>query len=467
MKLVRMLALASCLGGLAACSGNSDDTLPTPDAGRDAELPDAAVEACPTETSGPTMHAGDIDEDQTWSAETSPHVITGTVRVRSGATLTVAPCAQVQLAANTGIHVAFPGTPNSGALVAEGTERRPIVFESVAADVRWDRIYVVAPGTLRLAHATLRAGGGTNSQLGESIMVSGDSALPSDGLVRVDHVTVEGSRGPGLVLEGLAKFQEGSRALTIRGSGEEAHPFPIVLNEHALGSLPDGSYTGNLDDRILIDSDPIGGLREDSTLHDRGVPYLTSAFEGQNGDFRVEATEGSPPVRLTIEPGVRMEFPRGSALEIGHFTGDGPSLATIVAVGTADKPIVFTSAQAAPAAGDWRGLWFGTVSSAENRLEHVRIEYSGADCGCILLTCDSDVPSYAGALIFSRPPPRMFMSNSTIAHGAANGVVQGYTGTNFDWTASNTMSDLAGCKQTRPFDIVEPICPDPRPLCVR
>jgi hypothetical protein len=463
-----MLATASCLCTLA-CGGNSDETLPTR---RDGGQPDAAaeidarvVESCP-EQLGPTMHSGDIDQDQTWSAEGSPHLVTGTVRIRSGATVTVEPCALVQVAAGAGIHIAFPGTPNSGALVAEGTAQRPIVFEGASA-ARWDRIYVVHPGTLRLAHTTLRNGGGSNSSMGETIFISGDGSLPSDGLLRVADVIIEDSRGPGLVLEGVAKFQAGSRALTVRDSGEQEHPYPVVLNEHALDSLPDGSYTGNLNDRILIESDAVGGLREDGTIHDRGVPYLTSLYTGQNGDFRVEALENEPPVVLTIEPGVRLEFQRGAALEIGHFTGEGPALATIVAVGTPEKPILFSSAQAAPAAGDWRGLWFGTTPSADNRLEHVQIEYTGADCGCIFLTCDSDLPSYSGALVFSQPPSSMFLKSSRIVHGSANGVVQGYQGPSFDWTAGNTLDDLAGCKQTRPWDVLEPICPDPRPLCVR
>ncbi|MFO7564639.1 MAG: hypothetical protein R6X02_18495 [Enhygromyxa sp.] len=99
---------------------------------------------------------------------------------------------------------------------------------------------------------------------------------------------------------------------------------------------------------------------------------------------------------LTIEPGTTIQGTAGSALVIEKD-------ARIEAVGTADAPIVFTSTQASPAAGDWGGLVLlgravvnleGGVGQAEGfasaptyggnddshncgSLVYVRVEYAG------------------------------------------------------------------------------------------
>jgi hypothetical protein len=82
------------------------------------------------------------------------------------------------------------------------------------------------------------------------------------------------------------------------------------------------------------------------------------------------------------------------------------------------------------------------------------------------VTCNADVTEYEGAIIFTQPPPGVFMSNSAIRHGAGHGVVLGYDGNDYDFRASNTFEDLAGCIQTLPRSSTAS-CPDPEPLCVR
>ena len=50
----------------------------------------------------------------------------------------------------------------------------------------------------------------------------------------------------------------------------------------------------------------------------------------------------------------------------------------LVAIGTADQPIVFTSDRgAASAAGDWLGLGFSSLVDAQSVLQHVRVEFAG------------------------------------------------------------------------------------------
>jgi len=73
---------------------------------------------------------------------------------------------------------------------------------------------------------------------------------------------------------------------------------------------------------------------------------------------------------LTIEPGVKIRFQAGTFIEIGHRGS------RIVAQGTAEKPIVFTSASSSPQRGDWVGLVLDDTIG-ESSLDHAIIEYAG------------------------------------------------------------------------------------------
>lgn len=158
-----------------------------------------------------------------------------------------------------------------------------------------------------------------------------------------------------------------------------------------------------------------------------------------------------------------MRFAPGGALKVQHFSSEEPSTAALRAMGTAEKPIVFTSANDAPAAGDWVGLWYGGRAQPTNALEHVKIEYAGAWCSCILNTC-SAITEHEGAIILTAQPPGAFVKNTTFANIAGHGITQGYTGTFVDFRPTNSFIGVAGCEQTRPRD-VSTQCPNPKPAC--
>ncbi|MGZ3449830.1 MAG: hypothetical protein ACXVEF_09540 [Polyangiales bacterium] len=75
---------------------------------------------------------------------------------------------------------------------------------------------------------------------------------------------------------------------------------------------------------------------------------------------------------LTIEPGVKLRFHPGTFLEIGHRGSK------LVARGTSDKPIVFTSAALSPKRGDWVGLVFDDTIG-DSVLERAVVEYAGEE----------------------------------------------------------------------------------------
>jgi hypothetical protein len=450
----RMLPLAALL--FSACVAQSSDDASPPDGGQ----PQAP--ACAEPTGAPVEHTGEITGTEVWKAD-SLHVVRSHLNVRDGGKLVIEPCAVVRMAKDALINVAFPVTPNQGELVAEGTATQPIRFEPLDG-ARWGSINVVAPGKARLAYVSLEGGGGPETGLGETIAMRGDNALPVKANLFVDHVTVKGSLGPGLRVDGGAGFAPGSQELTVTGCGGDENPSALVLSEYALDSLPSGNYTGNRADQINIAPgvvDAKGGLQMDATIHDRGVPYVVGQTPGIDGLSIGWGSDDFAQPTLTIEAGVRMLFLKGSGLQI---QGTEKGAAAIRALGTADKPVVFSSAAASPAPGDWKGFYFNGPPSADNLLEHVRIEYTGAQCGCIMVTCSASVTQYEGAILFSRAPTAAFLKDSVIAHGSGHGVVQGYDGAAFDWTTSNAFDDLAGCAQTLPR-ATDGSCPKPMPAC--
>ncbi len=456
--LLLLLALAPLS---AACSddangddgqGGQDDVEPPPDT-----EPDPETQKCPVPTQGPTIHrAGAIESDETWSADASPHIVEGFIAVRAGATLTVEPCAVVQFEdAYAGLTVAYPGSPTTGSLIAEGKENLPIRFEGKDG-ARWGHILVDAGGTASLSHVTISDGGGYDPR-GTSLLINGRSELPTKRDVLVDHVVIEKSLGAGVVLDRIGGFADGSADLVVRDSGSEASPYPVQTDEHGIGTLPRGTYAGNVADKIYVN--PTSRLGESATMKNLGVPYYVGTFG--DDDFVVGLGPDTPLVTLTIEPGTRIEMHPGTAFKAEHTTGEFAASGAIVAEGTAAEPIVFTSGAAAPAAGDWQGLNFGGIARTENSFKHVRLEYTGAWCGCILQTCN-DIEQFEGAIIFSQEPPRAFFEDTVIADAAANGVVLGYLGNMVDVASGITFEEVGGCRQTLPNPGT---CPSPKPAC--
>jgi hypothetical protein len=133
-------------------------------------------------------------------------------------------------------------------------------------------------------------------------------------------------------------------------------------------------------------------------------------------------------------------------------TSDGATSA-IIARGTAHKPVVFTSAQETPAAGDWVGVVFDGYDP-QDVLDFVRVEYAGALSGAKGFHCDDaggNNEEDRGALVIFGEPAASFLTNSTIAHSAYFGVDRAWKGAEVDFVATNTFVDVARCKQSRPL----------------
>ena len=323
----------ACAFAIAVVGSSACQPAVTADAGTDAPV----APACPID--GPVVeHGNTITADETWAA--GRHLVTFDVSVRMGATLTIAPCATVRVRTRYGIDVLTGGT-----LVADGTALQPIRFEPETAGQPWRQIQV-SQGQARLAYVTLEAGGEVaNDPLSAALWLRGDNASSmAQPLVRVRHVTIRNATKYGVRLEANATFSADSADLTITGAGQ----FPVLSLPGSVGSVPSGLYTGNAVDEMLVLA---GAIEWDMTLADRGVPYHIGRPGLADNSFRVMGMGTAVPL-LTIEAGVTMRFERRAEIAIEHFTADVPAHGALHAIGTAARPVRFTSAAVNPAAGD-------------------------------------------------------------------------------------------------------------------
>ncbi|MBT3800924.1 MAG: hypothetical protein HOG05_07220 [Bacteroidetes bacterium] len=108
---------------------------------------------------------------------------------------------------------------------------------------------------------------------------------------------------------------------------------------------------------------------------------------------------------LTIEPGVIVKFKEGAQIEVGSSsTGSA-----IIAIGTVDQPILFTSNAAIPSAGDWDAIFFHSGTASTTLLTYCNFEYGGG------------YSAYSG--IIDLDEAEISMENCTIKHSAAYGIV--------------------------------------------
>jgi hypothetical protein len=406
--------------------------------------PDLTPVACPRTTGPGTVHDQPVTADERWTAEASPHLVPADLTVYR--TLTIEPCAQVRIGPRRTITVR-----DAGRLVAEGTPEQHIQVTALQPGQPFASISNVTGNFISLAYVDLDGGGDPLNSLpflAGTLNISGaDQTATTAGVLKVDHVTIGNYASNGIVLRGGGGFAPGSTSLTIKGAAQ----WPVSIWARAVSTLPDGAYTGNTHDEILLPTDAAySEFVESTTLRDRGVPYRVG-HANSAADLRVDplVLASNTPV-LTIEPGVVLRFKKGGVLRVTASTGTQPARAVLVAVGTAAKPIVFTSAEANPSAGDWLGIYFGQVPLAANRIEHAVVSFAGGASASGSTSClyPPDVRNDAAIRLFGNPG-RVFVSNTVIADSAGYGIDRGYSAdTSLDFTATNTFTRVARCPQS-------------------
>jgi hypothetical protein len=381
-----------------------------------------------------------VTQDETWTAEGSPHIVTENLYIPEGVTVTLEPCAEVRVKENVWISI-------EGHLVGQGEASRKILI--TAADAApWLYLEVTDPGTITLAHTTVEGGGPDGATAFAMIDARGDQLAPAAPTLSFDHVTVRGSSGYGVSLRENAAFSPESRDLVVTGSADA----PLRLLPRLATNVPTGDYTGNAIDRFIVENEVGGNINlEDVTFPNRGVPYQIG------GPMTLpELVVGPDAYTLTIDPGVSLLFE-----PTGRLTADvnGDIGGSIMAVGTAEEPIVFDSASDAPVPGEWMGIWIEHVS-AGTRFDNVVIRNAGGPSFASGAHCEPDgsFSDEDAAITFWAQPTSDMLTNSLVSDSPKIGVNLAYYGDPVDFISSNTFENIGKCRVSTPRP-EQGICP--------
>jgi streptogramin lyase len=311
---------------------------------------------------GVQIWGGTLAADAQWKnwATNAPYVVTADVTVEANVTLAIEQGATIKL---QGCSLYVQGT-----LLANGDPDR-ISFtswrdDSVGGDTNgdgdattpanrnWKGIYLSpASGDSIFNNCLLRYGGGDN--LGYIHAGYRYTTLYVDGAaLTITNCTIANSGGHGIELW--------ASSATIRNNLFENMLdgwYAIVYDSlGAFPSLAGNTVTGT---GILGIALPEGTLKGTNQWHNPGTNFSYFLHRDLN------VAEGA---KLIIDPGVTVKTDGGQMNVYG----------TLDAQGTEASPIVFTSRNAKPKAGDWYGIYFGG-KAGDSVLKHVKIEYAGRD----------------------------------------------------------------------------------------
>ena len=326
--------LTSTLTLVSACGGGDNDTpaMTTPVTA----LATKAIENC---TSG-------IDASQTLTLTNRNNLVDYTINCQLPVkgSLIIEPGVTVEFDTQSGLNI-------TGSVQALGTADKPITLTGITKTVgAWDGVFVnSADITNELSYVTVDyAGGGFFNSNGDEggVIIYGGAALD------MNNSVIRNSEA-----YGINASYTGSD-ISLENNTITASEAPMIVKGAYPTTISGGSYTGNDLDAIIVKSDQISG---EHTWSDIGVPYRIS------NQLQVIPSSGI----LTIEPGVTVEFEADGQLYINEgASGTPPSL---IAVGTADNPILFTGVN--KVSGAWKGIYFDSPSPI-NEIAHATIEYA-------------------------------------------------------------------------------------------
>lgn len=245
---------------------------------------------------------------------------------------------------------------DEGRLSLNGTEDSPISITGTdQTDGYWQGIQVDTTGTANSwSYATIEYAGsdGHNGNDDSAAAVF----ITANGAVAMDHTTITHSAWYALIAQG----EEGALDGFMENSFTDNERL-MRLGPDLVGSLDEASsFADNEDNFVRFPWSNTEDVSHDQTWENLSAPYLVLTRVRNHAD-------------LVVAPGARVEFAQDGYLEIGDFSDATGSLS---AVGTADKPIIFTGNDTVN--GYFKGIGVFTNASA-NKLEHVEINYGGSD----------------------------------------------------------------------------------------
>jgi parallel beta-helix repeat protein len=305
-----------------------------------------------------TQHTGIIDADETWYPSGNPHIVTGNVTVAGpapqGVTLTILPGVIVRMEEDTSIEIGNSNEP--GTLIAQGNKGAGIIFTSNQTTNTkgwWKHIKFYGQAVdSKMSHCVVEYGGGYDSWSSRGNIVIYESSN-----VDIDNCTIINSKSSGVAFpndDGLGTFT----ANTITGNTT----YGIRLSaDQVRGINADNSVAGNALGGIYVEADTV---ENDAAWHILDAAYILETF-------KIASPNGTT---LTIEPGTVLKFIEDASIEVGNTNEPGK----LVAEGSKELPILFTSNQTSKTKGWWNHIRF-TENDNASSLSYCQIEYGGGN----------------------------------------------------------------------------------------
>jgi parallel beta-helix repeat protein len=342
----------------------------------------------------------------TLTASVSPYYICGDQTVVLGATLTIEPGVEIRFTSGLKMDV-------YGRIIADGTSADSIKFTS------WDPSAFAWRGISIINSNSNGQDSSVFNYCQVKFVQSGDQTLKisSSSDTRISNSTISGNNSDGITIWlqqsdalithcdisnnssqitiyvdspnpyiGFCQFSNNSSTgmpyciYCVTSSSQPEIEYctfdvngniPVRCYANAVRNIHDNTYTGNIYDYLSIEGSTINF---DSYWENPGIPYrVTSSMH-----IYVQGADGADGVTtLTIEPGTTVQF-SSVYLWIGHDS-NASLPGALVAEGTPDQKITFTSSSATPAPGNWFGLYFANYSDdSKCSLENCVVEYGGA-----------------------------------------------------------------------------------------
>lgn len=330
-----------------------------------------------------------------WTAAESPVVCEGSVTVAAGHTLTIDPTVEVSFVEIKGLYV-------NGTLLATQASFNI----SGAPTAKWNGIYLSPDaGNSRLENCQITNSGGAGycyygcRGIGTYHGADRYAAVYIDGCSPViTGCTFTDTYGNAIeIWEGAPTIS--NCTFTNVGNDQAAIRFD---NPYIFATITGNSGSGTGTIGVLIPGGTIGATGA-WTVNSAGFPYIV------NGKLTVAAGK-----TLTIPAGTTIQFPKG---DTGLYI-EG----TLDAQGTAALPIVFKSRAAAPAKGDWNGIYLGPGAGG-SVLKYAQVHHASGlgYCyyGCRGLGTYNGADRYAAVYVDNCSPS---ITNCLFANGYGNGI---------------------------------------------
>ncbi len=424
-------------------------------------------------STGPTFVCGAISEDTTWSPSESPYIATCDITINAGVTLTILP----------GTIVKFNATSRrlivNGSLVAHGSANSRIQFtsykdDSVGGDSNgdgsttspapgdWSTILVNDTGTASFAYSDIRYGGYSttyysNVYLTQNAIVGIDQSNISDSYyygVRLNNSTsgktsrlsitnsiIKDNNNKGVyvyaVSGGLSLVNVNNCVIQNNGNSgfDTNNVLGLTFNNNVLNNNAGFAAYLNLGGNAAPDLTGNSGLGNSKN----GIALVGPIAADSNLAYLSDLVYIIPSSGWTINSGVTMTLPAGQVVKVESTSGAISVSGTLIAQGSAETMISFTSLKddsiggdtngdgesTVPAKGNWAGIWVQSGGTAV--LEHTLIRYGGK--------------SAYDALVRVVEGGSLTLTNSTLEHSELYGVW--VDGVEAQAILNNTISDCS------------------------